>query len=157
MGLQTEPEWTPTDKQLLVLEAAREVGLQRSISAVAIEAGVNRVTIYKWLRDDPEFKAAWGEIPQKLLSNHLPGIYAALVRKALDGDVQAAKLALEVSGKYTPAVQRHEVKHEGQIDLTCLSEDDLRGLEAIASKLRERSGSTLAPDRAGEAPPVHSN
>lgn len=141
----------------MVLEAAREIGLQRSISAVAIEAGVNRVTIHKWFRDDPDFKAAWEDIPNKLLSNHLPGIYAALIRKAVDGDVQAIKLALEVTGKYTPAVQRHEVKHEGQIDLTCLSEDDLRGLEAIASKLRERSGPALAADRAGEAPQVHSN
>jgi hypothetical protein len=157
VGTQNDTEWTPTDKQLLVLDTAREIGLQRSISAVAIESGVSRITIHKWLREDADFKEAWQDIPNKLLSNHLPGIYAALIRKAVDGDVQAIKLALEVTGKYTPAVQRHEVKHEGQIDLTCLSEDDLRGLEAIAAKLRERSGPALATDRAGEAPQVHSN
>ncbi len=156
MALQNPTEWTPTDKQLLVLEAAREIGLQRSISAVAVETGVSRQTIHKWFREDADFKAAWEDIPQKLLSNHLPGVYAALIRKAIDGDVQAIKLALEVTGKYIP-LQRHEVKHEGQIDLACLSDDDLRGLEAIASKLRERSGSTLAADRAGEAPSVHAN
>lgn len=157
VALQNETEWTPTEKQLLVLEAAREIGLQRSISAVAVETGVSRQTIYKWFKDCPEFKAAWDDIPHKLLSNHLPGVYAALIRKAIDGDVQAIKLALEVTGKYVPAVQRHEVKHEGQIDLTCLSDDDLRGLEAIAAKLRERSGQALAADRAREAPPVHEN
>ena len=80
MGTQNDTEWTPTDKQLLVLDTAREIGLQRSISAVAIESGVSRITIHKWLREDADFKEAWQDIPNKLLSNHLPGIYAALIR-----------------------------------------------------------------------------
>lgn len=157
MARQNSAPWVPSDKQHAVLEAAREVGLQRNISVIAMESGVSRAAIYVWFREDPDFKAAWDNIPREMLGNHMPGIYSALVKKAQSGDVAAIKLAMELTGDYVAGVQRLEVKHEGQIDLSCLTEDDLNGLEAIAAKLRERGRNAVGADRSGEAPKADSN
>jgi len=143
----------PSDKQHAVLDAARQVGLQRNISVIAMESGVSRGAIYLWFKDDPEFKKAWDDIPREMLGNHMPGIYSALVKKCEMGDVQAIKLAMELTGKYTPAVQRLEVKHEGKIDFSVLNDGDLQGLEGIASKLAERARSVAPPDLSREGPP----
>jgi len=133
-------KWIPSPKQANVLKVAGEIGLQRTISAVALEARVNRTSIYKWLWHDPGFKNAWDSISLNMLGNHLPGIYSALVRKAVDGDVSAIKLALELAGRYVPTVI-HE--HKGHLDLSVLSDEDLAGLESVAGKLAQRSASLI--------------
>ena len=102
MARQKPTNWSPSPKQLAALETAKEIGLQRSISAVALESGVSRASLHDWLRDDADFKKAWESIPEQIITNHMPGIYSALIRKAIDGDVQAIKVALELCGKYSP-------------------------------------------------------
>jgi hypothetical protein len=90
--------WTPLPKQADVLQAAMEPGLRRSHTAVCRKAGVSRDSLYRWLRDDPDFAREWGVTWQGLIKRHLPGIVAAQVHKALDGDTAAARLLLEAAG-----------------------------------------------------------
>lgn len=149
--------WKPTDKQLAVLNAAAEVGLLRSISTVAMEAGVSRQAIHGWLNDDPGFKQAWEDIPKTMIGNHMPGVFAALLRKCEMGDVPAIKLACEITGVYKPAVQKHEIKHEGKLELTVLKDEQLRGLEEALTALASRGRGLATADRDGEAPPLLGN
>ena len=102
---QSATDWQPSIKQHRVLNAAAEAGIHRSVTAIAKQAGVRRQTIYEWLNNDPAFRHAWDELPRNLLRTHLPGVVAAMVRKAQGGDVQAAKLVLEAAGLLGGAYQ----------------------------------------------------
>ena len=58
---------------------------------------MSRVAFYNWLKQ-PGFAAAWAELPRKVISAHLPGVVAAVVRKAQEGDVAAARLLFQAAG-----------------------------------------------------------
>jgi hypothetical protein len=89
--------WVPSPLQSRLLEAAREPGAQRTITAICDAADVPRRTFYKQLAD-PDFKAAWDDVWSGAIKRHLPGIVAAQIHKALDGDTQAARLLMEAAG-----------------------------------------------------------
>lgn len=123
---QNATEWHPTPKQAAVLEAAQEAGLNRSIVALCEAAHVDRKSFYRWLKYDPDFKAAWEEIWTHSIRRHLPGIVAAQVAKALDGDTPAARLLADLAGVLTT---RMDVKaqHTGKMEVeTQQHTDDLR-------------------------------
>lgn len=123
---QTATEWHPTPKQAAVLEAAQEAGLNRSIVALCEAAHVDRKSFYRWLKDVPEFKAAWEEIWTHSIRRHLPGIVAAQVAKALDGDTPAARLLADLAGVLTTRMDA-KVQHTGKMEVeTQQHTDDLR-------------------------------
>ena len=93
-----DTNWTPSPKQAGVLEAAQEVGLKRTITAIAEAGGVSRKSIYRWLDDDPGFADAWHSIWRGAISRHLPGVVSALIAKAQEGDVPAARLVADMAG-----------------------------------------------------------
>ena len=92
-----DSEWEPSPKQIDFLNAAIKAGLNRNIAAVCRDAGVSRVAFYNWLRQ-PGFAAFWESMPRKVLSAHMPGVMAAMVRKAQEGDTAAAKLLFQATG-----------------------------------------------------------
>jgi hypothetical protein len=98
MAPQTATEWRPRPKQRAVLDAAMEVGTERTIVAVCREAQVDRKTFYRWLDIDPGFKAAWEEVWHGSIRRHLPGVISAMVDRAQSGDVQAARLLADIYG-----------------------------------------------------------
>ncbi len=92
-----DSNWEPSPKQIDFLNAALKAGLNRNIAAVCRDAGVSRVAFYNWLRQ-PGFAALWESMPRKVLSAHMPGVMAAMVRKAQEGDTAAAKLLFQATG-----------------------------------------------------------
>lgn len=94
---QKQPSWMPTPKQAAVLEAAQEAGLNRTITAICDTAGVTRKSFYQWLKDE-DFQTAWRSVWQDALGRHLPGVVAAQVAKALEGDTPAARLVADLAG-----------------------------------------------------------
>lgn len=95
---QNGTEWVPTSQQAKFLEAATECGFDRNLTAVAKAAGVPRRTVYNWLERDEGFKNSWENLWKTTLSRHVPGVVAALVKRAQGGDPTAAKLVLEMAG-----------------------------------------------------------
>lgn len=95
---QKSSVWIPTPKQAAALEAAQEAGLNRSITTICEAAGVDRRGFYRWLDSIPEFKAAWEDIWHGTIKRHMPGVVAAMIAKAQDGDVPAARLIADLAG-----------------------------------------------------------
>lgn len=95
---QNSTNWAPTPKQAAVLDAAQEAGLNRSISTICDRAGVDRKSFYNWINRDSHFKATWEEIWTHSIRRHMPGVVAAMIAKAQDGDVPAARLIADLAG-----------------------------------------------------------
>jgi len=123
---QISPTWTPTPKQAAVLEAAQEAGLNRSIAAICAAAGVDRRGFYRWLEKDPHFKAAWEDIWRSAIRRHLPGVVAAMIAKAQDGDVPAARLIADLAG-----VMRQRVEASVQAEVHQQTEVSVNPGEAL--------------------------
>lgn len=103
-------------KQRLLIEAALEAGLKRNITALCAEAGIGRVSFYRWMNDDPAFRDAWNGLWRGIVSRHFPTAVAALVEKAQRGDVPASRLMAELLGVLkqqveTTGAQRIEVEY----------------------------------------------
>lgn len=88
----------------------------------AKKINVDEGTLSDWKRL-PGFMSDVTANAREQLRDALSDVYGALVKRALDGDVQAIKLALEVSGEYTP-----KQKVDLDIDVTKLSDDELRAI-----------------------------
>ncbi len=90
-------DWVLTPRQAKVLDTAHEAGLSRNISAICRDAGVSRRSFYRWL-DEADFAAAWDGVWRGSIRRHLPGAVAALVARALQGDVRAIRLMADLAG-----------------------------------------------------------
>lgn len=97
-----ETEWTPD--QALYLEwvaTPKELREQKTVLAFSKRIGVDRTTLWRW-SNLPGFRDAVLSATRNYLKDELPEIFSALAKRAKQGDVPAIKLALEVSGEYTP-------------------------------------------------------
>ena len=92
---------TLSAKQRDVINTAMEPGIERTITAVCDAARVSRDTFYRWLRDSPEFRDAWENAWHGAIRRHLPGVVAAMIDRALAGDVKAARLVADLAGVIT--------------------------------------------------------
>lgn len=90
--------WQPDRRQGAVLEAARAAGRNRDVEAICATAGVTPRTVYKWLRDNPDFTLAWGDVWHGAVARNLPGVVAAQIDKALGGDTASARFVAELGG-----------------------------------------------------------
>jgi hypothetical protein len=97
---KTTTSWRPTAKQISVLEAASETGLNRTITAVCENASVTPKTFYGWLKDDPRFREEWESVWHGAIRKHLPGVVMAQVHKALEGDTRAAEFVAKLGGVF---------------------------------------------------------
>lgn len=94
----------------------------KTVDLFAKSIGVDRTSLWRWSKL-PGFAEEVARSGRDYLKSELSEIFGALVKRALDGDVQAIKLALEVSGEYTP-----KQKVDLDIDVTKLSDDELRAI-----------------------------
>ena len=69
-----------------------------SISDVATKLGVGINTVYKW-REDPNFIKAIYDRFASIAEAEIPSVMWAMIREGKSGNVQAARLVLEHSGK----------------------------------------------------------
>lgn len=113
---------TLSPRQAQLIDCAMEPGIRRTITAVIEAAGVPRVTFYRWLRDDAEFRAAWDGAWRGSIRRHLPGVTAAMIERALAGDVKAARLVVDMAGVIT---------REHRITLPTLREEAERLAKAL--------------------------
>ena len=90
-------DWKPTPKEAALLEAAGKIGLNRTVSAICEEAEVSRETYYQ-AQKKPGFRAAWADKARQVVETGLPGVTAAVTQKAIDGDMTAARIALQAAG-----------------------------------------------------------
>jgi len=91
----------------------------RTQQELADEIGVSRVAIYKW-KQDPELIEAVYQRSLSLVGERLPEVLDAMVEKAIDGNVKAARLVLEQVGK-----SAKESKSKGNGGLTVVFEGDV--------------------------------
>ncbi len=88
--------WEPSKKQAAVLNVARN-GQYRTVSAICNQAKVSRTAYYEWMQDDPGFADAWASLWREGAQKAMPLVVAAMVRKAVKGDVSAARLVAELA------------------------------------------------------------
>lgn len=142
---QNSTNWTPTPKQAAVLEAGQEAGLNRSISAICEAAGVDRKSFYNWINRDQDFKAAWENIWAHSIRRHMPGVVAAMIAKAQDGDVPAARLIADLAG-----VTRQRLEAAVTQTLSVKEAPDLTiYLDAIADILVQTAGESATENEEG--------
>lgn len=139
---QNSTNWTPTPKQAAVLEAGQEAGLNHSISAICEAAGVDRKSFYNWINRDQNFKTAWENIWAHSIRRHMPGVVAAMIAKAQDGDVPAARLVADLAGVTR---QRLEAAVTQNTTLSVKEAPDITiYLDAIADILAQTAGESTA-------------
>lgn len=100
----------------MLIEAALEAGLKRNITALCAEAGINRVSFYRWMNEDPVFREIWNGLWRDIVSRHFPTAVAAIIEKAQRGDVSASRLMAELLGVLkqqveTTGAQRIQVEY----------------------------------------------
>lgn len=103
-------------KQRVLIEAALDAGLKRNITALCAEAGIGRVSFYRWMNDDPVFRETWNGLWRDIVSRHFPTAIAAVSEKAQRGDVSASRLMAELLGVLkqqveTTGAQRIQVEY----------------------------------------------
>jgi len=88
-------EFSP--EQLKAIEVYAGLRDKLKEDEIAEQVGVSRMTLYEW-RKDPKFTAAIREAGRRNIIAEFGPILGALKKKALKGDVPAAKLLLETAG-----------------------------------------------------------
>ncbi len=104
MKVNLPDKWKPSKARALEFMTAYP---SAKMEEVAEEAGVNKNTIYLWMRD-PEFVEVFYQKYMVSFGSKLPSILNAMIREAESGNVQAGRLILEHSGKL---IKRVEVKN----------------------------------------------
>jgi AcrR family transcriptional regulator len=94
--------------QMTVLDLLR---LGKSVADTARAAGISRMTIYRWLKDDAHFRAAYNqwmdEMAMSCRSRMMMMTEKALatIERAIDGgDARMAMQLLNGAGRFTPAI-----------------------------------------------------
>ena len=76
-----------------------------TVKEIAKQLGINKRTIIRW-RTDPNFLDAIDKRYMVVLGGEIPAVTHAMIREAKSGNVQAARLLMEFSGKL---IKKHEV------------------------------------------------
>lgn len=93
-----------TPKQRKVAEMLVDPGFTGTITQLCDQLSVPRRTFYRW-RDDPIFCSYVDSLIDKYSDSELASVWKALIRKCLEGNVQALRLYFELKGKFGQAGQ----------------------------------------------------
>lgn len=88
-----------TPKQRKVAEMLVDPGFTGTITELCGQLGVPRRTFYRW-RDDPVFCGYVDSLIDKYSESELASVWKSLIRKCLEGNVQALRLFFELKGKF---------------------------------------------------------
>ena len=93
-----DTHFTPTDAQQRYLDACLDPHVAPNVEARCLAAGIARQTYYNWTRQAGFVE--WLQAERRRIAHaELPGIMAALARKAKAGSVEHARLFLEMAGE----------------------------------------------------------
>ena len=73
-------------------------GFMESVTALCEQIGVARSTFYDWMGQEP-FRAYLTELIDRYADSELASVWKALIRRCVNGDVQAMKLYFDVRGR----------------------------------------------------------
>jgi hypothetical protein len=68
-------------------------------------AGVSYSQYRAWMKD-PHFKEFISQVGEKMLGEHIQDVHTSVMNRATNGDINAAKLVYELTGRYDPAKQQ---------------------------------------------------
>lgn len=94
--------WTAAQFKFIEwLSVPKKLRKPKTQDAFAKEIGVDPSTLWYWKRL-PGFQDEVSRLCREMLKDNITDIYAALINKAIDGDVPAIKLAMEMTREYIP-------------------------------------------------------
>lgn len=100
----------------------------RTQQELAREMGLDPATLSDW-KNIPGFTDEVTTLARQALRDALTDVYAALIKRAIDGDVPAIKLAMEMTREYVP---RQELTGKDgdaiRIDVSQMTDDELRAI-----------------------------
>ncbi len=92
----TTTEWS--DKQLKAIGLLADIDKSKNFDDIAKTVDVSRMTLYVW-RQEPGFIEAVKKIRDKNTKWKVTPVINKLFAMALDGDIQAIKMALQLTGE----------------------------------------------------------
>lgn len=120
--IANDGNWTP--KQIHMLALLADPIDKRSDAEKCTEVGVTQTTLWRW-KKKPGFIDKIHDISLNYLRERLPYVNYSLLRKAVNGDVQAMKLIYEILGKYNPTLKIQADVRMAQIEITKEMLDEL--------------------------------
>lgn len=99
MSRQNETISSLTSKQRKAVEMLVNPEFNGSITDLCQRLNVARSTFYRW-RDDPTFCYCLDAEIDKYTDGELAAVWKSLIRKCLEGNVQALRLFFELKGKF---------------------------------------------------------
>jgi hypothetical protein len=124
--LQEATELTPQKQAWIDFVATAgvtidEEGERKKITAEKLskELKVNRVTLYRWRETIPNFWQLVARRRDEIYSHsRMTVVYNAMLKKAEQGDVAAAKLLMNQSSLLKAEKQENKVEHTGTVQFT---------------------------------------
>lgn len=86
-------------KQVQAAEMLVNPDFRGSVTEICETIGVARSTLYRWLADSAYCRYL-DELIDKFTDSELANVWKALIRRAVNGNVEAQKLYFELKGKY---------------------------------------------------------
>lgn len=102
---QKQAEYTPSRTELQLLEVLLDPASRlKPVTELCKEAGINRATYYT-IFGRPEFKKLYREQSLSIIQRALAPICHAVIREAVRGSAQHAKMGLEMADVYTEKLE----------------------------------------------------
>ena len=113
------PKGSMVTKDKTRMLALEMLAIDPSLShrSLAEKLGVDKMTIASWV-NDPLFIDMWYKRFMEVAGKELPNVIGAMIREALEGNVQAGRLILEHFGKLDNRVKIQVCQEDDWSDLT---------------------------------------
>ena len=144
-------EWKPNKVHAIEHWVSNPTATQ---TQVATAAGVNQATVSNWMKE-PSFIEAFYDRYMVIYNSKLPSVLEAMIREALEGNVQAGRLVLEHSGKLQKnIVIKHESPFEKFLSSKKINDGEfteiVKEVEPLLSDLPDRNKEANAVSRSRE-------
>lgn len=90
-------EFTPVQSKILKVAATKPHAT--TVHTIAAEAGCKTTTVYAQM-EDPQFREAFNQALRGRVHAEVPSILQSMTNEAISGNVQAAKVLLEITDVY---------------------------------------------------------
>jgi hypothetical protein len=141
--IDNEPKYEGvlTGRQIAAIRAIYDVHDNRSDRKKLQDLNISSQEYNGW-KKDPAFSRVITQLTEALFTDNLDEVYRAVVDQARGGDISAAKLVLELTGRWSPKQGEVDVTRIIQVFIESVSRHvkDRDVVEAIASDLTAITG-----------------
>jgi hypothetical protein len=139
--LEPQYEGVLTGRQIAAIRAVYDIHDNRSDRKKLQDLKVSTQEWNGW-KKDPNFGKVIAQLTEALFSDNIDEVYRAIVDQARGGDMSAAKLVLEITGRWSPRQGDVDVARIVQVFIESVSRHvaDISVIEAIASDLQAITG-----------------